>query len=185
MRSRSLYFSIPILMAALIFFTSACFLLGKDVKEVQEKAPETGDAEKLSEALEGDREYAEYMGELIRQLREALEKAEEAIGRFENEEIGINEINAYINEYIESIENVNEKFLKTDPPPDAQNIHSSFRESMQMFLNSTDNLDKYQETSILNINQKIEYLEQAYKQALQGEQLLDNTEQMLNEYQGK
>ncbi len=184
MKSRSLYFFIPILMVALIFFTSACFLLGKNVKEVQEEASETGDAEKPPAALERDkdREYREYMGELIRQLRQALEKAEEAIGKFENEEIGITEIDAYLNEYIESVENVNEKFLKTDPPPDAQDIHSSFRKSMQMFLNSTDNLDKYQETSILNINQKIEYLKQAYKQALQGGKLLDDTEQMLNEY---
>ncbi len=181
------------LLLLLLFLSSACFLFGENVKPQEEtgnieaKDIEIKEEEEIidNEKPEDKEAYVEDMDKLINELRAALKKVEEAAIKFENDEIRISEIDNYINAYIKSIGETNAKFLKVEPPEDAIEIQNSFSNSMEKFLSSTESLEKYLKTSILNMEQKIKYLEQAYKQGQEAEILLNETETKLNEYKGE
>ncbi|MGM0366414.1 MAG: hypothetical protein ACQEP5_07735 [Actinomycetota bacterium] len=128
--------------------------------------------------------YTENIKGFIKQLRETMEEGREAVAKFEQKELGIRDMDDYIYDYIETVEGINQEYIEITPPQDAQAIHRSFGEAMDEFLASVQYLQNYLDTSMFNINEKIEHLKDAYEKIRQGEALLDGVEQQIEDYSG-
>lgn len=204
MKIKKLYIIIPgLILAAFIFISQGCFWSGNNIDttdsgngetkvETEEETVET-ESEVTEEIESNEKEgnggmqkkekYVEDMGGLINKLRSTVKESEKVIEEFENEDLQLTEINSYVSDYINSVEKTNEQFLNIEPPGDAGQVHNSFGKAMEKFLASTRSLDKFMETSIFNVDEKISYMEQAYKEAQEGEMLLKRTEGKLDEYE--
>jgi len=126
--------------------------------------------------------YIDNIEILINDIREIISEGKELAMRFEEGEAGIRDMDIFINNYIGTIKNINSSYEHMQVPHYAHDIHQNFGRALDYLLLSVDYLEKYLETSIFSLDQKIIYVENAYNKILQAELAINNTEQKIDEH---
>ncbi|MCG9479078.1 MAG: hypothetical protein K9H14_02575 [Actinomycetia bacterium] len=173
----------------IILFGLGCFLSQGSSKTEMKKdtVTEPGfDETSLEEiqAAEGLDTYG-YLQRLVvlgAELEEAVDYGLKGVQKYEQGQLKITDMDNYIKEYIEQVEEVDAGYRRLVAPEGLESIDKQFNLALEHFRQSVSYLYQYLDTSLLNINKKIEYLQAAFQQIQEGKQQLDLALEKIDQY---